>query len=336
MSRWIYGLCIVLLSVSLGCVQGDDDDDQTLADDDDTVDDMGPPVVLAEGQSYPTKIAVDSTHIYWSDQVAGTVMRVALDGEDGMETLASGQDGPIGIAVDDQHVFWANANAIYSAPLDGGEATMLAQLEQQQPAFRELTDLTVAGSWVYFPRTSESSVMRVPVDGGPTEVLAQGVASTQSIYVDGEQVYTTYASMETAMEESSRVYSVPIAGGDASAVVSDLVAPWFVSGHGGSLVVADLGPGDPREGHGLVILIDSSGEEQILADEQPAPAGVVMDGDYVYWVTLDGGQVMRCARGSGTPQEIISDQGDTYAIALDDTHLYWASAGNGTITKMAL
>ena len=55
------------------------------------------PQPIVTGQTAPAGVAVDSSHIYWTDE-SGTVMRANLDGT-GVTTLESGLNSTFGVAV---------------------------------------------------------------------------------------------------------------------------------------------------------------------------------------------------------------------------------------------
>lgn len=77
-------------------------------------------VVLAQ-VGRPTHLAVDKTHVYWTDRLDGTVRRVARDGG-AVEVLATGQDGPDLIVVDEWHVYWLTASgAVQMVNKQGGD-----------------------------------------------------------------------------------------------------------------------------------------------------------------------------------------------------------------------
>jgi hypothetical protein len=67
------------------------------------------PIVVAAAQDAPYGVAVDDSHIYWTNAAAGTVMACPLGGCNGSPlTLAVGQNLPVEIAVDDSNLYWAN------------------------------------------------------------------------------------------------------------------------------------------------------------------------------------------------------------------------------------
>jgi hypothetical protein len=53
---------------------------------------------LVTGQNGPFGVAVDSSHLYWTNQGDGTVDDAHLDGT-GVTTLVTGQNGPAGVTV---------------------------------------------------------------------------------------------------------------------------------------------------------------------------------------------------------------------------------------------
>jgi hypothetical protein len=56
---------------------------------------------LVTGQNGPFGVAVDSSHLYWTNQGDGTVDDAHLDGS-GVTTLVTGQNGPAGVTVTPQ------------------------------------------------------------------------------------------------------------------------------------------------------------------------------------------------------------------------------------------
>jgi hypothetical protein len=57
------------------------------------------PETIVTGQSVPVALAVDATHIYWSNFGNNTIWRANLVGGTNPQQLISGQNNPVAIAV---------------------------------------------------------------------------------------------------------------------------------------------------------------------------------------------------------------------------------------------
>ena len=64
---------------------------------------------IVDTQSTPLRLAVDDTHLYFTDTDGGLVVRAPKNGGP-TETIAQGQPRPVAIAVDETNVYWANIN----------------------------------------------------------------------------------------------------------------------------------------------------------------------------------------------------------------------------------
>lgn len=66
---------------------------------------------LAPTSNTVRAIAVDATHVYWTDASAGLILRTLKNGSGKPETLAIEQPDPWGIALTAQFVYWANVGS---------------------------------------------------------------------------------------------------------------------------------------------------------------------------------------------------------------------------------
>ena len=71
-------------------------------------------------------MAVDASHLYWTNGGDGTIWRASLDGTS-PQALVTGQNRPFGVAVDPSYLYWSNGDGtIWQANLDGTSPQSLA------------------------------------------------------------------------------------------------------------------------------------------------------------------------------------------------------------------
>jgi hypothetical protein len=150
----------------------------------------GEPMELASKQDVPLRLALDESHVYWTNWSScgtcaqGSVRSVALSGDDEPVTIASKQDHPNGITVDSVNVYWVTAGGnVMQAPLVGGQPIALAS-GLMNPFF-----VTVDATTVYW--TLPKSVMSCPILGcnkRPNQI-ASGLQSPNVLVGDGTALY---------------------------------------------------------------------------------------------------------------------------------------------------
>jgi hypothetical protein len=142
-----------------------------------------------ETVAMPYGVAVDGSHVYWSDKDGNAIKRRALSslGQDVLAEPFATSSAPGELALDATTVYWVDDNGEVSAhPKDGGAVTILAS-GQRSPE-----SLVVDDRYVYWTSYVPSgTVSRVPKTGGAVEVLATGQAYPYSITQDCGAVYFT-------------------------------------------------------------------------------------------------------------------------------------------------
>jgi len=167
--------------------------------------------VLADGQSEPDSIAVDTENVYWttSEATSGGVKRVRLGGGT-TETLLSMHAYFPDMAVDATGIFLPeyDSGALLKLPLDGGTADVIAS-GQPSP-----NGIAIAGGNIYWTNgVAAGTVMTVPLGGGTARTLASGQSHPGSVAQDGDDVYW-------ANYVGGQIVMAPLAGGAAITLVT--------------------------------------------------------------------------------------------------------------------
>jgi sugar lactone lactonase YvrE len=141
--------------------------------------------VLASGEAQPTQLALDETHVYWTNQgnpgLAG-VRRMAKQG--GAPELFAPGESPMGVAVDATHVYWCDwgAGKVQRRSKTGGVVQVLA------PSEPDANRIALDAQRVYW--SSADHIASVAKTGGPVTILSP-TFNAQDVATDGEGVYWT-------------------------------------------------------------------------------------------------------------------------------------------------
>lgn len=134
------------------------------------------------GVGNPTMIAVDATHIYWTDQGNDSIGRANLDGTGINTTFITGATDAYGIAVTGSHIYWtsgAGGTTIGRANLDGTGANTSFLTGQAGPQA-----IAVDSTHLYWYNKNSGDISRSLLDGTSVNAsfIAGAAAATQSVY----------------------------------------------------------------------------------------------------------------------------------------------------------
>jgi hypothetical protein len=226
-------------------------------------------------------VAVDSTHIYWTD--LNSVGRADLDGtnvQQDLFTIADPAKSFCGVALDSSHVYWVerHLNNIGRADLDGGNPQASLFTAASQPC-----GVAVDGTYVYFAPNASGPITRFPKDGGAPVAMGWATGNAAcSIAVSDKAVYYAdhnasgatpiHAASTTSM---SVLADVPGATGPCGIAVTASGLYWAndptAGGSVGTVAVGSDGGavGSPNQS----LLTGLSGPCGVAVDSLPLPPG---------------------------------------------------------------
>ena len=150
----------------------------------------GPPETLARGNDKIHSLASDGSHVFWLEGPLAVVRRVSVGGGE-IKTLfgsaISPLSGPAGpIRVSGGYVYWmSHYSAISRIPTGGGPVQTIVSND-----LMFLSDFVTDGVNVYFCVQDSGDIKRVPVTGGNSTTIANGMPySSISLALDGNNLF---------------------------------------------------------------------------------------------------------------------------------------------------
>src|SRR5262245_34907762 len=136
-------------------------------------------------------VAVDGSHVYWSDfgnHLGSTVGRANLNGTGVVHSFITTATEPCGVAVDGGHVYWTNvaSGTIGRARLDGTDVNQsFIDGGTSAPC-----GMAVDGAHVYWANENGTTIGRARLDGtGIDQGFIDGALYPCGVAVDGAHVY---------------------------------------------------------------------------------------------------------------------------------------------------
>lgn len=278
-------------------------------------------------------IAVDSTSVYWTNAVDGTVLKAPVGGGT-VTTLASGQGDVMGVTVDSTSVYFTRGPAVYPlvgrVPLQGGPVTTLSCCDDNMKG-----PVAVDSASVYWVQDFLASA---PLDGG--------TPATVSTACGAFSVHTTGVACTSwgINPYDGSILDVPKGGGAAVTLASGQAQPFAVASDAQNAYWLNEGTSQSSpSGLGTVMRAAlADGSPVTLASGVTLPWGlssgyadIAVDAANVYFATGNwsadcnfpcSGAIMRVPIGGGTPVTVVALQAAPFAIAINATSAYWISA----------
>jgi hypothetical protein len=258
-----------------------------------------------------TDLAVDSAHVYWTDQVTNTIQRVPLGGG-AVQPLVSSQLQAHRIALDATSIYWLTNGVgagVWKSARDGTGVTQLV-------AAGNLNDLVVTPNGLYFigggaavsflPNGADASVplAQNPMTGNPIMRLA----------VDDTSAYYT--------EYGTNIYRTPLDAGPTVTLTMSNGMPQS----GLALTPTDVYWGTATYVESVPI---AGGATQTRSNV--ALFGVTADSQFLYGFTPTG-SIVKVPLAGGNPETLVfRNMTSAYTIldiAVDATSVYWTETNS--------
>lgn len=283
------------------------------------------PVVLAKDQSAPYRLAVNSTHVYWTEGAA--VKRVQKVGGF-VDTIYGGDpnqpfESTWAVVATESDVYWtaSNPGTVYRAAPGGQNRVAFAS--GQDSAAGIAVDSTHV-YWVRYTTAAGGGVYRKLITGGSVELVSSDVGGPSALAVDADSVVWVAT-------QGGRVMKADKAAGATPVILKDGVeGPWSVAVHGDFVFVIE----DDVEFGRVLRIPKTGGDAVVLADKQRFPFTVAADDSGVYWTSAFDGKVLRCDFDGANQRVVARELNTPEGLALDETTVYFGELLGNTIQKV--
>jgi hypothetical protein len=264
------------------------------------------------------KIAVNSTHIYFTTRNASTVSRISRSGGS-VELLATQEVGAGSIAVDANNVYWTTEGttygngAIMKLPLAAGATKVALVTGEPSPEHVAVDANNVY--WSNYP-PNPSIIMKAPITGGDANkvVLASGDATTSAVEFTLDATNLYWAGWSGSEGD---VWKVPLKGGAIVNLthLTSLTALATVSG--GNVYFL--------EGSDLGKVSTAGGTSSILRPGA-STAHLVADDSAVYLADLQTNTILKIPVDGSKVVPLSSINKYSLDIAVYGTDVFWADS----------
>lgn len=299
---------------------------------------MCAPQEVAAHLTDPRAVAVDETHVYWTDAV--TLQRAPKDGG-AAETLSAGHHELGAVAVDDKYVFWLDqgSGTVMKLKKDGnGKAKVVFDGSKSD----NLGSLAFDGEDVYFSRTVENGDIRRAkkgMDEVPTVLVGAQPEPTDIRMLGAGLMWSGFMEELQGRPDGAEENRVAPVGGYVRFTLRKGAAGFTALAEGEGEITALAAAGD------VAVWVDgTSARIRARSITDPAPitlvegqhvAGLSADDTRIYWSTKTG-TVKSHVLTSHETRTLAVDIAGAGPVALDATHVYILRTGpDGGILRVA-
>ena len=129
----------------------------------------------------PLGVAVDATHVFWSNKIGQSISARALSGG-AATSIATGLSAPLDVVLDGSNVIFADVTEIRSVPKQGGAVTPL--VTGVLPSF-----MVADATHLYWTSSTAKRVERAPIAGGAIQVIAKEHSTLGRLALDADHVF---------------------------------------------------------------------------------------------------------------------------------------------------
>lgn len=305
------------------------------------------PVTLATFSERIANLADDSSSIYWQQEgsflTIPSIFRVAKVGGAPLLVLTGNRDEGFGrgMIVSGGQVFFSDSGQsfgyrIRKVPSTGGAASVLVVVNGDH-----VGGIATNGTTVYW--SDRTTVNSIPVGGGARTILASSQNEANSIVLQGNSLFWV-EGVCCATGQVGRIKRVPLAGGQVSVVIGDILAPnGRLAASSATLYWIEGGALLASEGIGRIRKAPiQGGSPTTMASGILSTSNLpsVISGQYIYFG--DKAAIKKLSLDGGFPEILYSiainqnDVGFISDIATDDAFLYWTESNYSAVRRMPI
>jgi hypothetical protein len=285
------------------------------------------PVTLASQQGLPWDIALDATHVYWTNPQGGSVMKIPKTGGQAVP-IAMGQNSPYHLVLDATDVYWTEGSfgTVFKAPKSGGTPVKLAS------GGENFQDIAIDATNLYWSDAAKAGkIMMMPLSGGTPVALAEMETYAFALATTATDVYWgKYSGGRNVIMKARPGGGSPVEVASTSAQTGP---PWALVADAESIYWTELSPG-------RIAKAPLGGGTSAVLLTQGFLRGLALDATTLFWTDQEASAIMAMPKGGGTPAVLASGQAGPMAVATDATTIYWLNAGavnaaNGSVMRLA-